>query len=166
MASKLLNKVFGSRNDRLVKQYARTVSGASDLADSMAALSDEQLRAKTEEFKARVADGAELDSLMSEAFAVVREGSVRALGMRHYDVQFIGGAVLHDGKIAEMRTGEGKTLVATTAVYLNALTGRGVHVGTVNDYLAQRDSEWMGKLYNFFGLSLGSIICAITWRTQ
>lgn len=166
MFDKFIKKFVGSRNDRLVKQYANTVSGATALADSMAALSDSQLRAKTEELKARVADGAELDSLMSEAFAVVREGSVRALGMRHYDVQFIGGAVLHDGKIAEMRTGEGKTLVATTAVYLNALYDRGVHVVTVNDYLAQRDSEWMGKLYNFLGLTTGVIVSGLSTEAR
>ena len=132
------------------------------MADTMAALSDDQLRAKTEELKAKVADGVSLDDLLPEAFAVVREGGTRALGLRHYDVQFVGGAVLHDGKIAEMRTGEGKTLVATTAVYLNALHGRGVHVITVNDYLAQRDSEWMGKLYKFLGLSVGVIISGLS----
>ena len=153
---------MGSRNDRLVKQYERTVSGASAMADTMAALSDDQLRAKTEELQAKVADGVSLDDLLPEAFAVVREGGTRALGLRHYDVQFVGGAVLHDGKIAEMRTGEGKTLVATTAVYLNALHGRGVHVITVNDYLAQRDSEWMGKLYKFLGLSVGVIISGLS----
>ncbi len=162
MLGKLVKKFVGSRNDRLVKQYARTISAATALSDSVAALSDDQLRAKTEEFKARVADGTALDDLMPEAFAVVREAGVRSLGLRHYDVQFIGGAVLHDGKIAEMRTGEGKTLVATTAVYLNALHGRGVHVITVNDYLAQRDSEWMGKLYNFLGLSVGVIISGMS----
>ena len=127
MLGNLVKKFVGSRNDRLVKEYGRTVSGATDLADSMASLSDEQLKAKTEEFRARIGDGATLDDLLPEAFAVVREAGVRSLGMRHYDVQFIGGAVLHDGKIAEMRTGEGKTLVATTAVYLNALHSRGVH---------------------------------------
>ena len=125
----------------------------------MASLTDEQLKAKTDEFRTRLTnEEATLDDLLPEAFAVVREAGVRSLGMRHYDVQFIGGAVLHDGKIAEMRTGEGKTLVATTAVYLNALHGRGVHVVTVNDYLAQRDSEWMGNLYRFLGLSVGVIV--------
>ncbi len=162
MLGNLVKKFVGSRNDRLVKQYERTVSGASAMADTMAALSDDQLRAKTEELKAKVADGVSLDDLLPEAFAVVREGGTRALGLRHYDVQFVGGAVLHDGKIAEMRTGEGKTLVATTAVYLNALHGRGVHVITVNDYLAQRDSEWMGKLYKFLGLSVGVIISGLS----
>jgi len=162
MLGNLVKKFVGSRNDRLVKQYGRTVSGATDLADSMAALSDEQLKAKTEEFRTRLANEATLDELLPEAFAVVREAGVRSLGMRHYDVQFIGGAVLHDGKIAEMRTGEGKTLVATTAVYLNALHGRGVHVITVNDYLAQRDSEWMGNLYRYMGLTVGVIISGMS----
>ncbi len=161
MFGNIVKKFVGSRNDRLVKQYAQTVSGATALSDEMAALSDEQLKAKTEEFKTRLANGATLDDLLPEAFAAVREAGVRALGMRHYDVQFIGGAVLHDGKIAEMRTGEGKTLVATTAVYLNALQGRGVHVITVNDYLAQRDSEWMGELYRYMGLSVGVIISGL-----
>jgi len=163
MLGNLVKKFVGSRNDRLVKQYGRMVSGATDLADSMTALTDEQLKAKTEEFRTRLAnEETTLDDLLPEAFAVVREAGVRSLGMRHYDVQFIGGAVLHDGKIAEMRTGEGKTLVATTAVYLNALHGRGVHVITVNDYLAQRDSEWMGNLYRFLGLSVGVIISGIS----
>ena len=159
MLGNLVKKVFGSRNDRLVKEYGRAVQSPASVAEALSALSDSQLQAKTDEFKARLADeGTTLDDLMPEAFAVIREASTRALGMRHYDVQLIGGAVLHDGKIAEMRTGEGKTLVATTAAYLNALTGRGVHVITVNDYLAQRDSEWMGKLYEFMGLTVGVII--------
>lgn len=158
MLGNLVKKFVGSRNDRLVKQYQKTVSAANHLADSCAAMSDEQLRGKTDELKAKVADGASLDDLLPEAFAIVREAGTRAMGMRHYDVQFIGGAVLHDGKIAEMRTGEGKTLVATTAVYLNALTGKGVHVVTVNDYLAQRDAEWMGALYKFLGLTVGVIV--------
>ena len=134
MLGNLVKKVFGSRNDRLVKEYGRAVQSPASVAEALSALSDSQLQAKTDEFKARLADeGTTLDDLMPEAFAVIREASTRALGMRHYDVQLIGGAVLHDGKIAEMRTGEGKTLVATTAAYLNALTGRGVHVITVND---------------------------------
>ena len=166
MLGNLVRKFVGSRNDRLVKQYASTVSGATALADSLAAMTDEQLRAKTDEFKARVADGTTLDELLPEAFAVVREAGVRSLGMRHYDVQLIGGSVLHDGKIAEMRTGEGKTLVATTAVYLNALPGRGVHVITVNDYLAQRDSEWMGKLYRSLGLSVGVIVSGMSSQAR
>ncbi len=155
MLSKLFKKLFGSRNDRLVKQYAQKVKEINALEPAMQALSDDALRAKTEEFKQRFTAGESLDQLLPEAFAVVREGGVRALQMRHFDVQMIGGMVLNAGKIAEMRTGEGKTLVATLPVYLNALTGKGVHVVTVNDYLAKRDAEWMGKLYNFLGLSVG-----------
>jgi preprotein translocase subunit SecA len=155
MLSKLFKKLFGSRNDRLVKQYGQIVKEINALEPAMKALSDEALRAKTEEFKQRFTQGETLEKLLPEAFAVVREGGVRALGMRHFDVQLIGGMVLNAGKIAEMRTGEGKTLVATLPVYLNAITGKGVHVVTVNDYLAKRDAEWMGKLYNFLGLSVG-----------
>ncbi len=162
MLGNLVKKFVGSRNDRLVKEYARTADRATALSDEMAALSDEQLKAKTEEFKTRLENGTTLDDLLPEAFAVVREAGTRSLGMRHYDVQFIGGAVLHDGKIAEMRTGEGKTLVATTAVYLNALQGRGVHVITVNDYLAQRDSDWMGNLYRYMGLTVGVIVSGMS----
>jgi len=155
MLSTLFRKFFGSRNDRLVKQYGQAVKEIHALEPAMQALSDDALRAKTEEFKQRFQQGETLEKLMPEAFAVVREGSVRALGMRHFDVQMIGGMVLNSGKIAEMRTGEGKTLVATLPVYLNAITGKGVHVVTVNDYLAKRDAEWMAKLYNFLGLSVG-----------
>ena len=155
MLSTLFKKLFGSRNDRLVKQYGQTVKEINALESTMQALSDEALRAKTEDFKQRFTAGESLESLLPEAFAVVREASQRALGMRHFDVQLIGGMVLNSGKIAEMRTGEGKTLVATLPVYLNAITGKGVHVVTVNDYLAKRDAEWMGKLYNFLGLSVG-----------
>ncbi len=155
MLSKLFRKFLGSRNDRLVKQYGQKVKEINALEPAMQALSDEALRAKTEEFKQRFQQGESLEKLLPEAFAVVREGSVRALEMRHFDVQMIGGMVLNAGKIAEMRTGEGKTLVATLPVYLNAITGKGVHVVTVNDYLAKRDAEWMGKLYNFLGLSVG-----------
>ncbi len=155
MLSTLFRKFFGSRNDRLVKQYGQKVKEINALEPAMQALSDEALRAKTEEFKQRYTAGETLDQLLAEAFAVVREGGVRALQMRHFDVQMIGGMVLNAGKIAEMRTGEGKTLVATLPVYLNAITGKGVHVVTVNDYLAKRDAEWMGKLYNFLGLSVG-----------
>ncbi|MBT0962483.1 preprotein translocase subunit SecA [Denitromonas iodatirespirans] len=155
MISGLLKKVFGSRNDRLIRQYSKTVRAINALEPEMAALSDEALRAKTDAFKARIADGESLDSLLPEAFAVVREAGKRVHGMRHFDVQLVGGMVLHDGKIAEMRTGEGKTLVATLPVYLNALAGKGVHVITVNDYLARRDAEWMGHLYGFLGLSVG-----------
>ncbi|OOY75349.1 preprotein translocase subunit SecA [Solemya velum gill symbiont] len=158
MMAKLLSKIFGSRNDRLVKRMRKTVAQINDLEPQFEALSDEQLKAKTTEFRERHEAGESLDALMPEAFAAVREASRRVLGMRHFDVQMIGGMVLHDGKIAEMRTGEGKTLVATLAVYLNALVdGNGVHVVTVNDYLARRDGEWMGRLYNFLGLSLGII---------
>ena len=157
MAS-FLTKIFGSRNDRLIKQYRRKVAATNKLEPDMKALSDEQLQAKTAEFRQRLADGASLDSLLPEAFAVVREASFRVLGMRHFDVQLIGGMVLNDGKIAEMRTGEGKTLTATLAVYLNALPGKGAHVVTVNDYLASRDAVWMGKVYNFLGMSVGTIL--------
>jgi preprotein translocase subunit SecA len=155
MLASLFKKVFGSRNDRLVKQYQQIVKQINALEPEIQALTDEQLRAKTEEFKQRYTQGETLEKLLPEAFAVVREGGKRALGMRHFDVQLIGGMVLNAGKIAEMRTGEGKTLVATLPTYLNALTGKGVHVVTVNDYLAKRDAEWMGKLYNFLGLSVG-----------
>ncbi|MCB1638497.1 MAG: preprotein translocase subunit SecA, partial [Thiothrix sp.] len=151
--------MFGSRNDRLVKAYYKIVKTISALEDEFSTLSDDQLKAKTAEFRERLnSGGSTLDDLLPEAFATVREASKRVLGMRHYDVQMIGGMVLHNGKIAEMRTGEGKTLVATLAVYLNALAGKGVHVVTVNDYLAQRDSAWMAKLYGFLGMSTGVII--------
>ena len=155
MLSTLFKKLFGSRNDRLVKHYSQRVAVINGLESQMQALSDDQLRAKTEEFKRRYQDGETLENLLPEAFAVVREGSRRVLQMRHFDVQLIGGMVLNAGKIAEMRTGEGKTLVATLPAYLNALTGQGVHVITVNDYLAKRDAEWMSKLYNFLGLTVG-----------
>ncbi len=157
MAS-FLTKIFGSRNDRLIKQYRRKVEQINKLEPSIKALSDEELKSKTVEFRQRIKDGASLESLLPEAFAVVREASWRVLGMRHFDVQLIGGMVLNDGKIAEMRTGEGKTLTATLAVYLNALPGKGAHVVTVNDYLAKRDAEWMGKVYNFLGMSVGTIL--------
>ncbi|MCB4359389.1 preprotein translocase subunit SecA [Quatrionicoccus australiensis] len=155
MISGLLKKIFGSRNDRLIKQYSQTVRRINALEPSLEALSDEQLRAKTDEFRQRYANGETLDDLLPEAFAVVREAGKRELGMRHFDVQMIGGMVLHYGKIAEMRTGEGKTLVGTLPAYLNAISGKGVHVITVNDYLATRDSEWMGRLHRFLGLSVG-----------
>jgi len=154
----LARKVFGSVNDRRLKSLQPKVAAINALESEMEALSDEQLRAKTDEFRAQIAEGKSVDDLLVPAFAVAREGAKRALGMRPFDVQLIGGMVLHDGAIAEMKTGEGKTLVATLPVYLNALAGRGVHVVTVNDYLAQRDSEWMGKLYNFLGLSAGVIV--------
>ena len=155
MISGLLKKIFGSRNDRLIKQYLQVVRKINALEAGISALSDAALCDKTAAFKARVADGESLDALLPEAFAVVREAGKRTLGMRHFDVQLIGGMVLHDGKIAEMRTGEGKTLVATLASYLNALSGNGVHVVTVNDYLANRDAEWMGRLHRFLGLTVG-----------
>ena len=153
-----LKKVFGSTNDRKVKARLARANKITALEPQMQALSDEALRGKTEEFKARVAKGESLDSLLNEAFAVVREAARRTLGQRHYDVQLVGGMVLHEGGIAEMRTGEGKTLVATLAVYLNALDGKGVHVVTVNDYLANRDAEWMGRIYRFLGLTVGVIV--------
>ena len=155
MISGLLKKIFGSRNDRLIKQYSAVVRQINALEKSISALSDDELRGKTPEFKTRVANGESLDALLPEAFAVVREAGKRALGMRHFDVQLVGGMVLHYGKIAEMRTGEGKTLVATLPAYLNALAGNGVHIITVNDYLASRDAEWMGRLHRFLGLTVG-----------
>ncbi len=155
MAFKFLTLIFGSRNERLLKQYGKTVARINALESGLEQLSDEALRAKTESFKQQVAQGASVDDLLPEAFAVVREGSKRSMKMRHFDIQLSGGMALHQGKVAEMRTGEGKTLTATLAVYLNALSGRGVHVVTVNDYLAQRDAQWMGRLYNFLGLSVG-----------
>lgn len=158
MLNNLLKKVFGSRNDRLIKQYFQTVATINALEARNAAFTDAELRAKTDEFKQRIADGTTLDALLPEAFAVVREASKRMLGMRHFDVQLIGGMVLHSGKIAEMRTGEGKTLMATLPAYLNALAGKGVHLVTVNDYLAKRDAEWMGRIYQFLGVSVGVIL--------
>ena len=151
----LLTKLFGSRNDRLLKQYRKTVARINALEPQFEKLSDEQISAKTQEFKERLGKGETLDQLLPEAFAVVREASKRVMKMRHFDVQLIGGMALHEGKIAEMRTGEGKTLTATLPVYLNALTGKGVHVVTVNDYLANRDAQWMARLYNFLGLTVG-----------
>ena len=158
MLTNIAKKIFGSRNDRLLKQYRKSVAKINALEKQMQALSDAELQAKTAEFKQRLADGQSLDDILVEAFAVCREASSRVLGMRHFDVQLIGGMVLHNGKIAEMRTGEGKTLVATLAVYLNALSGKGVHVVTVNDYLASRDASIMEPLYNFLGLSVGVIV--------
>jgi preprotein translocase subunit SecA len=152
-----LTRVFGSRNERLVKAYARTAQAATALEPTVAALSDDALRAKTVEFRARLAQGTKLEDLTAEAFAVVREASRRTIGLRHFDVQLIGGLVLHEGKIAEMRTGEGKTLVATLPAYLNALKGEGVHIVTVNEYLAQRDADWMGPIFRFLGLTVGVI---------
>ena len=185
MINTLLGKVFGTKNERELKRLMPQVAAINALEPEMQKLSDEQLRAKTDEFRKRIQDRLSsiadepeadpdrlkeledertrvvnevLDEILVEAFAVVREAGRRVLGMRHFDVQLIGGMVLHQGKISEMKTGEGKTLVATLPVYLNALSGRGVHVVTVNDYLAKRDSEWMGKLYRFLGLSVGVIV--------
>ena len=155
MATNFLTKLFGSRNDRLLKQYRKTVARINAMEPELEKLSDEALRAKTQEFKERVSQGQSLDDLLPEAFAVVREGSKRIMKMRHFDVQLLGGMALHYGKVAEMRTGEGKTLTATLPVYLNALAGVGVHVVTVNDYLANRDAQWMARLYNFLGLTVG-----------
>jgi preprotein translocase subunit SecA len=158
MLNNLLKKIFGSRNDRLIKQYFQAVGVINALEPGLEALTDTELRAKTDEFKSRIAEGETLDALLPEAFAVVREASKRVLGMRHFGVQLIGGMVLHSGRIAEMRTGEGKTLMATLPSYLNALAGKGVHLVTVNDYLAKRDAEWMGRIYQFLGISVGVIL--------
>jgi preprotein translocase subunit SecA len=158
MFAAIARAVFGTANDRSLKGYQRGVPQINALEPAMEALSDEALRAKTAEFRQRLADGTTLDDLLPEAFAVVREAAKRTLGQRHFDVQLVGGMVLHDGKISEMKTGEGKTLVATLPVYLNALAGKGVHVVTVNDYLARRDAEWMGQIYQFLGMSVGVIV--------
>ncbi len=158
MVSNLLTKVFGSKNERELKKIQPVVAEINALEPRIQAMSDDELKAQTQRFKDRLNNGESLDDLLPEAFATVREASVRTLGMRHFDVQLIGGMVLHQGKIAEMKTGEGKTLAATLPAYLNALTGKGVHIVTVNDYLARRDTEWMGHIYNFLGLSVGSIL--------
>ena len=157
MLTTLIRKMFGSRNDRTLRRLEDRVARINALEPVMQSLSSQQLAAKTMEFKERHAKGDSLDSLLEEAFATVREVSVRTLGLRHFDVQLIGGMVLHEGNIAEMRTGEGKTLVATLPAYLNAITGKGVHVVTVNDYLAKRDSQWMTPIYEFLGLTVGVI---------
>ena len=157
MLQTLLAKVVGTQNERDLKRLRPFVGEINALESSIQALSDEQLRAKTAEFRERLAQDETLDDLLAEAFAVVREAGRRVLNMRHFDVQLIGGAVLHKGRIAEMKTGEGKTLVATLPAYLNALEGKGVHIVTVNDYLARRDSEWMGKIFRFLGMTVGVI---------
>jgi len=157
MLGNLLKKIFGSRNDRIIREYSHAVNIINGMESTIAALSDADLRAKTDAFKQRIQSGETLDDLLPEAFAVVRETGKRVLGMRHFDAQLIGGMVLHGGKIAEMRTGEGKTLMATLPAYLNALSGKGVHIVTVNDYLAKRDADWMGKIYQFLGMSVGVI---------
>ena len=157
MISALAQRLFGSANDRIIKTHRRTVDEINTLETQLTPLSDDELQARTQLFRERLGKGEDLDSLLIEAFATVREAAKRTLGQRHYDVQLIGGIVMHHGTIAEMKTGEGKTLVATLPVYLNALSGKGVHVVTVNDYLAKRDAEWMGQIYQFLGLSVGCI---------
>ena len=157
MIVKTFKKIFGSRNDRELKRMSKTVAKVSALEDEYRALSDAELLAKTAELKQAVSNGKSIDKLIPEAFATVREAGARSLGMRHFDVQLLGGIALHEGRIAEMRTGEGKTLVATLPAYLNALAGQGVHIVTVNDYLAERDANWMRPLYEFLGLTVGII---------
>jgi preprotein translocase subunit SecA len=158
MIGNLLKKIVGTKNERELKRIQPLIEQTNSFEERMKGLSDAELKAMTPHFKERFANGEELDSLLPEAFAAVREVGVRTVGMRHFDSQLVGGVVLHEGKIAEMATGEGKTLVATLPVYLNALTGLGVHVVTVNDYLARRDSEWMGAIYAFLGLSVGVVV--------
>src|SRR6202046_4656264 len=158
MMCALARKFFGSANDRRIKGYQSRIDAINALEPELAALSDDALKSRTAEFRKELADGKTLDDILVPAFATVREAAKRTLGQRHFDVQLIGGMVLHEGDIAEMKTGEGKTLVATLAVYLNALAGKGVHVVTVNDYLARRDSEWMGQVYGFLGMSVGVIV--------
>ena len=162
MLSKIIKSVFGSRNDRLIRSYTARANEISKMEKSLMSLSDAELKAKTSYFKSKLNEGVSLDSLLVEAFAVCREASKRVLEMRHFDVQLIGGMALFDGKISEMRTGEGKTLVATLPAYLVALTGKGVHIVTVNDYLAKRDAEWMGRIYEFLGLSVGVTVSGMT----
>src|SRR5438045_5059460 len=158
MFAAVAKRIFGSANDRYVRGLGKYVDAINGFEPTISALTDEELRAQTEIFRKRLADGAKLDDLLPEAFATVREGAIRTLGQRHYDVQLVGGIALHRGEIAEMKTGEGKTLVATLAVYLNALEGKGVHVVTVNDYLARRDADWMGQIYRFLGMSVGVLV--------
>jgi len=162
MLKTIVKNLFGSRNDRLLKEYGKKVQQINSLEEAIKKLNDTALKAKTSEFKKRLSEGQKLDDLLVEAFAVVREASRRVLEMRHFDVQLMGGMALHDGKISEMRTGEGKTLVATLPTYLNALEGKGVHVITVNDYLAKRDAEWMGQIYRFLGLEVGINLSSIS----
>ncbi|TQE97094.1 MAG: preprotein translocase subunit SecA, partial [Spiribacter salinus] len=166
MLSGIAKKVFGSRNDRLVKKLRRQVGRINELEPRMQALDDESLQALTPALRERVANGETLDAILPEAFAAVREAANRTLGLRHFDVQLIGGMVLHHGRIAEMKTGEGKTLVATLAAYLNALSGEGVHIITVNDYLARRDSEWMGRVFRFLGLEVGVVVPGMDGETK
>ena len=166
MLSKVMKTVFGSRNDRIIKKISQRVLRINQLEASMQALSDDELKQKTEEFRQRFAAGETLEQLLDEAFATCREAAVRVLGMRHYDVQLVGGMILHNNQITEMRTGEGKTLVATLPAYLNAISGKGVHIVTVNDYLAERDAEWMGQIYNFLGLSVGVVLSSMDYATK
>ena len=158
MLNKLTSKFFGSSNERQIKKYKPIIDQINNLENKLSDLSNDQLKFKTKVFKERLLKNENLKSILPEAFATVREASKRTLKQRHFDVQLTGGIVLHEGKIAEMKTGEGKTLVATLACYLNALEGKGVHVVTVNDYLAKRDSEWMGEIYNFLGMSVGCVV--------
>src|SRR5687768_4497559 len=158
MLGAVARKLFGSANDRRIRGYQPRVDAINALEPELAKLTDEQLRARTDDFKKQLAEGKSLDDILVPAFATVREAGKRTLGQRHFDVQLMGGMILHEGGIAEMKTGEGKTLVATLAVYLNALNGKGVHVVTVNDYLARRDADWMGQIYTFLGLSVGVIV--------
>src|ERR671938_3862 len=158
MFAAVAKSIFGSANDRYVRSLGKYVDAINGFEPNISALSDEELKSQTALFRQRLANGEKVDDLLPEAFATVREAAIRTLGQRHYDVQLIGGIALHRGEIAEMKTGEGKTLVATLAVYLNALEGKGVHVVTVNDYLARRDAEWMGQIYRFLGMSVGVIV--------
>src|SRR3989337_2840916 len=162
MFNQFIKKIFGSRNERILKRYNKIVTKINALEQELRGLPDDKFPEKTSEYRKRLQQGELLDNLLPEAFALVREAARRSLGMRHFDVQLVGGMVLHDGNIAEMRTGEGKTLVATLTAYLNALEGKGVHIITVNDYLAQRDAAWMGKIYSFLGLQTGVIISGIS----
>ena len=162
MIGSVMRKIFGSANERYVKGLRKTVAKINALEAEIAPLTDEELKARTPMLKKRLEDGETLDDILPDAFATIREAAKRTIGQRHFDVQLIGGIVLHRGQIAEMRTGEGKTLVATLAVYLNALTGKGVHVVTVNDYLAKRDSDWMGQIYRFLGMTVGAIVHGLT----
>ena len=163
---KLITKFVGTKNDRELRRLAPLVEATNSLEPEMKKLTDDGLRAKTGEFRERLDRGESLDDLLPEAFAVCREAAIRAIGQRHFDVQLIGGIALHQGRIAEMKTGEGKTLVATLPVYLNALTGRGAHVVTVNDYLARRDAEWMGKIYGMLGLTVGVVLHGLDERER